>query len=89
MKFRRIQQGEANSDMTFEVYKLAVGFDVSTNTAGLAADRALNSVTQKLDKNLSVEETVDNLIVEATDVANLANMYMGKSYAQIYLTTSI
>ncbi|KIP03419.1 hypothetical protein PHLGIDRAFT_77596 [Phlebiopsis gigantea 11061_1 CR5-6] len=81
MKIRRMQPGtsDANSELAFEAFKLAVGLDVSTNTAGIAATRALNSVTRKLDKNLSVEETVDTLIAEATDVANLANMYIGKS----------
>jgi len=44
-----------------------------------AADRALNSVARKLDKSLSVEYTVNELIAEATDVVNLATIYHGWS----------
>lgn len=42
-----------------------------------AADRALNSVARKLDKSLSVEYTVNELIAEATDIVNLATIYHG------------
>lgn len=42
-----------------------------------AADRALNSVARKLDKSLSVEYTVNELIAEATDSVNLATIYHG------------
>lgn len=41
-------------------------------------DRALSSVTRKLDKSLSVEYTVNQLIAEATDLVNLALMFVGK-----------
>lgn len=44
-----------------------------------AADRALNSVARKLDKSLSVEYTVNELIAEATDIVNLATIYHGMS----------
>ncbi|KAF8448998.1 hypothetical protein L210DRAFT_3618742 [Boletus edulis BED1] len=44
-----------------------------------AADRALNSVARKLDKSLSVEYTVNELIAEATDIVNLATIYHGWS----------
>ena len=44
-----------------------------------AADRALNSVARKLDKSLSVEYTVNELIAEATDTVNLATIYHGRS----------
>ena len=43
-----------------------------------AADRALSTVARKLDKTLSVEYTVNELITEASDPANLALMYIGQ-----------
>ena len=43
-----------------------------------AADRALNGVARKLDKSLSVEYTVNELISGAMDVVNLAKMYYGE-----------
>lgn len=56
----------------------AIGIDMSSGTADEAADRALSSVSRKLDKNLSVEYTVNELIAEATDIANLATIFPGK-----------
>ena len=54
-----------------------------------AADRALNSVARKLDKSLSVEYTVNELIAEATDEKNLALMFSGKLLVVFsYLTFS-
>ncbi|KAH9940832.1 uncharacterized protein BXZ73DRAFT_98663 [Epithele typhae] len=44
-----------------------------------AADRALSSVSRKLDKTLSVEYTVNELITEASDPGNLGLMYTGWS----------
>lgn len=41
------------------------------------ADRALSGVARKLDKSLSVEFTVNELISEATDINNLAVMFNG------------
>lgn len=67
------------TDMADEALNHYFGFNLSSSTGvDEAADRALNAVTRKLDKSLSVEFTVNELIAEATDVANLANMYMGK-----------
>ena len=43
-----------------------------------AADRALSTVARKLDKTLSVEYTVNDLVTEASDPTNLALMYAGK-----------
>lgn len=66
-------------DEAGEVLKHFFGFNVNTSTGiDEAADRALNAVTRKLDKSLSVEFTVNELIAEATDEVNLSNMYMGK-----------
>lgn len=51
---------------------------MASGSADEAADRALSSVTRKLDKSLSVEYTVNQLIAEATDLSNLALMFVGE-----------
>jgi ataxia telangiectasia mutated family protein len=57
---------------------------MSSGTADEAADRALSSVARRLDKALSVEYTVNELIAEATDPVNLAAMYQGVyCYAEV------
>lgn len=67
------------TDVTDEALNHYLGFNLSSSTGvDEAADRALNAVTRKLDKSLSVEFTVNELIAEATDVVNLANMYSGE-----------
>jgi serine-protein kinase ATM len=53
--------------------------DMSSGTADEAADRALTAVARKLDRGLSTEYTVNELIAEATDPTNLACMFMGAS----------
>lgn len=50
---------------------------MSSGIAHEAADRAITSVIRKLDKTLTVEFTVNELISEATDMDNLTNMYFG------------
>jgi ataxia telangiectasia mutated family protein len=52
---------------------------MSSGTADEAADRALTTVGRKLDRGLSTEYTVNELIAEATDSANLACMFIGGS----------
>lgn len=52
---------------------------MESNTADEAADRALSSVSRKLDKSLSVEYTVNQLVADATDSINLSHMYSGKA----------
>ncbi|KAI0078689.1 hypothetical protein K474DRAFT_1706258 [Panus rudis PR-1116 ss-1] len=80
VKFKRAQQSAKEGDnVTEEAFRFAVGMDYSGGTADEAADRALSAVAQKLDKSSSVEFTVNELIAEATDIVNLANMYMGWS----------
>lgn len=51
---------------------------MESNTADEAADRALSSVSRKLDKSLSVEYTVNQLVADAMDSVNLSHMYSGK-----------
>lgn len=41
------------------------------------ADRALTSVRIKLDKSLSIEYTVNDLIQQARDPANLGSIFVG------------
>lgn len=50
---------------------------MSSGSADEAADRALTAVARKLDRALSTEYTVNELIAEATDPANLACMFIG------------
>ncbi|KAG0709334.1 hypothetical protein DFH29DRAFT_870306 [Suillus ampliporus] len=57
----------------------AIALDLASGSADEAADRALAGVARKLDKALSVEYTVNELIAEATDVVNLATIYHGWS----------
>ena len=54
---------------------------MTSGTADEAADRALQSVNRKLDRTLSVEYTVNELIAEATDMTNLGLMYIGACVA--------
>lgn len=56
------------------------GVTLDMNSAGAeeAADRALSAVARKLDAALSVEHTVNELIHEASDPANLCMMYHGQ-----------
>jgi ataxia telangiectasia mutated family protein len=56
---------------------LGIGIDMTSGAAYEAADRALSSVARKLDKSLSVEYTVNELIAEATDLVNLATIFYG------------
>ena len=63
----------------------AIGIDMSSGTADEAADRALSSVSRKLDKALSVEYTVNELVAEATDIANLATIYYGISFFLLFV----
>jgi ataxia telangiectasia mutated family protein len=56
----------------------AIAIDLQSGSADEAADRALAGVARKLDKALSVEYTVNELIAEATDIVNLATIYQGE-----------
>ena len=68
------QQGQGQG----QGYGFGISIDMSSNTAEEAADRALSSVARKLDKSLSVEYTVNQLIAEATDPSNLAKIFTGE-----------
>ncbi|KAH9479387.1 Serine/threonine-protein kinase TEL1 [Psilocybe cubensis] len=60
-------------------FNMGIGIDINSGSAEEAADRALSSVARKLDKSLSVESTVNELVAEATDLQNLATIYHGWS----------
>ncbi|KAG6821445.1 hypothetical protein H0H93_010169 [Arthromyces matolae] len=57
-----------------------IGIDMTSGSAEEAADRALSSVSRKLDKSLSVQTVVSQLIREATDRVNLALMFEGECF---------
>jgi serine-protein kinase ATM len=78
LKVKQVQ-GNATAGARNDTSRYGIGIDMSSGTADEAADRALSSVARKLDKTLSVEYTVNDLIAEATDVVNLANMFAGQS----------
>ena len=59
-------------------FNLGIGIDMSSGSADEAADRALSSVARKLDRSLSVESTVNELLAEATDPLNLATIFHGR-----------
>ena len=78
----RIKQAQSTevvqTDLTTEAVRFVAGLDMSATVADEAADRALSSVVRKLDKALSVQFTVNELIAEATDIRNLGLMYYGE-----------
>jgi serine-protein kinase ATM len=57
--------------------QLGIGIDMNSGRADEDADRALSAVARKLDKGLSVEYTINELIAEATDPTNLSCMFHG------------
>ncbi|KAF8659897.1 hypothetical protein AX16_001781 [Volvariella volvacea WC 439] len=83
LKVKRVQQVASNETIPSDLSRFGVGFalgiDMSSGTAEEAADRALSGVARKLDKSLSVEYTVNELIAEATDPLNLASIFYGWS----------
>ncbi|KAG6854273.1 hypothetical protein C0991_008967, partial [Blastosporella zonata] len=77
-KIQQVQEGAAvpmTTTTNTVRYGPDIGIDMSSGTAEEAADRALSSVSRKLDKSLSVQTVVSQLIREATDSVNLALMY--------------
>jgi len=79
LKLKRAQGNSGSTTATHDVSRGfgGIGIDMSSGTADEAADRALSSVARKLDKALSVEYTVNELIAEATDLVNLATIFPG------------
>lgn len=73
-----VENVNVNLQTTFDPRPLGIGISMASGAVDEAADRALTSVARKLDKTLSVEYTVNELIAEAINPANLANMFMGE-----------
>ncbi|KAG5722176.1 Serine/threonine-protein kinase TEL1, partial [Termitomyces sp. T112] len=85
-RIQRVQEGATTSTTTTTTttttavrYGVDIGIDMSSGSAEEAADRALSSVSRKLDKSLSVQTVVSQLVREATDPVNLALMFEGWS----------
>jgi ataxia telangiectasia mutated family protein len=74
--FADILSGIPGTSNAFPFLK-GIGIDMTSGQADEAADRALSSVARKLDKSLSVESTVLELLAEATDITNLATIFYG------------
>jgi ataxia telangiectasia mutated family protein len=64
---------------------IGIGIDMTSGSADEAADRALSSVARKLDKSLSVQSTVNELIAEATDPMNLASLFVGETFVLVFV----
>ncbi|KAJ3555154.1 hypothetical protein NM688_g2731 [Phlebia brevispora] len=82
LKLKQVQEVPSEApvdDFKTEAVRMVTGLDMSASVVDEAADRALSSVVRKLDKGLSVQFTVNELIAEATDVVNLALLYYGWS----------
>ncbi|KLO07453.1 hypothetical protein SCHPADRAFT_1001651 [Schizopora paradoxa] len=76
----RLQKAQGGSSMiNLESERFGIGIDMESGSEDENADRALSGVVRKLDKSLSVEFTVNELISEATDDTNLAQMFHGWS----------
>ncbi|KAG6845486.1 hypothetical protein H0H87_008383, partial [Tephrocybe sp. NHM501043] len=79
-KIQQVQEGAApppppTPTANTSRFGVDIGIDMTSGTAEEAADRALTSVSRKLDKSLSVQTVVSQLIREASDPVNLALMY--------------
>ena len=68
---------------------LGLDLDMNSGSEDEAADRALNGVARKLDKSLSVEYTVNELISGAMDVVNLAKMYYGEFFYPLFVVVFV
>ncbi|KAF8074865.1 hypothetical protein FPV67DRAFT_1475236, partial [Lyophyllum atratum] len=76
-KIKRAQEGASAATSNTARFGTDIGIDMSSGTAEEAADRALSSVARKLDKSLSVQSAVTQLLREATDIRNLSQIYFG------------
>ncbi|KAG8885210.1 Serine/threonine-protein kinase tel1 [Tulasnella sp. 403] len=79
----------ADSNLTGDTKNSPLGHNRETDTVERQADRALASVAKKLDKTLSVSHDVNELIAQATDVSNLANIFHGMLLIWITVSSSI
>jgi len=79
IKVQRVQRGAPTDPSAAGTgrFGFGLGIDMSSGSAEEAADRALSSVARKLDKALSVEYTVNQLVTAATSTSNLAHIFHG------------
>lgn len=77
LKVKKLQPSAKQADTISDAVRLGLELDMSSGNAAENADRALSGVARKLDKTMSVEFTVNELISEATDARNLATIYYG------------
>ncbi|KAJ7623215.1 hypothetical protein FB45DRAFT_924928 [Roridomyces roridus] len=77
IKLQRVQTDTEGVAAGFKTGVGGIGIDMASGTADEAADRALSGVARKLDKTLSVEYTVNELLAEATDPMRLATIWHG------------
>lgn len=73
-KLRRVQDGEVESAPEL------VAPTSDSGQVSQGADRAINSVSRKLDTALSVEYTVNELINAARDPSNLCRIFAGEIF---------
>ncbi|KAF7308746.1 Serine/threonine-protein kinase Tel1 [Mycena kentingensis (nom. inval.)] len=71
IKLKNVQEGASRPMLS------DIGIDLASGNAEEEADRALTGVARKLDKSMSVEYMVNELIAEATDETTLATMWPG------------
>lgn len=76
-KIRRAQAVSDATHLAIDTERLGIGIDLESDAADESADRALSSVTRKLDTSMSVEYVVNDLITTAMDVANLSQIFWG------------
>ncbi|KAJ7504364.1 hypothetical protein B0H11DRAFT_513652 [Mycena galericulata] len=77
IKLQRVQKEVDGPAAGIKTGLGGIGIDMASGTADEAADRALTGVARKLDKALSVEYTVNELLAEATDPMRLATIWYG------------
>ncbi|KAJ7658097.1 hypothetical protein B0H17DRAFT_1213256 [Mycena rosella] len=77
IKIKRVQGDADTAGAVVKQGPTGIGIDMASGTADEAADRALTSVARKLDKAMSVEYTVNELLAQATDPMRLATIYSG------------
>ncbi|KAI6114823.1 hypothetical protein EDD16DRAFT_1801625 [Pisolithus croceorrhizus] len=78
IKLKKIQESTMGLPLGLDPLAERLDLDVKSGSEE-AAERALRSVARKLDKSLSVEYTVNELIAEAKDIVNLATIFPGWS----------
>jgi ataxia telangiectasia mutated family protein len=78
----KIQRVQATPDGTHVTNMPTIdsdsGLNLNSDDVEESADRALNGVARKLDKSLSVEYTVNELISTASDIGNLSQIFIGE-----------